>query len=38
MAPPLKFEGKQIGELWRRYRPLQGKIANADLVLALIAN
>ena len=35
-SPQRELEDKRIGELWRRYRPLQGKDAVADLVLALI--
>lgn len=31
-----ELQDEDIGELWRRYRPLQGKDAVADLALALI--
>lgn len=27
---------KQIGDLWRQYRPITGKDAAADLILALL--
>jgi hypothetical protein len=31
-----KLEDDEIGELYRRYKPLQGKDPTADLILALI--
>jgi hypothetical protein len=31
-----KLDDKDIGELWRLYRPVQGRDPGADLVLALI--
>jgi hypothetical protein len=37
MAASLRdLQDKDIGELWRRYRPLHGSDAVADLILALI--
>ena len=34
--PKLELEDNYIGELWRRYRPLEGRDATADLVMALL--
>ena len=31
-----ELEDKDIGELWRRYRPLEGRDDQADLVVALV--
>ena len=31
-----ELQDMEIGQLWRRYKPLKGADANADLVLALI--
>jgi hypothetical protein len=34
--PERALEDQQIGELWRKYRPMEGKDTTADLVIALI--
>jgi hypothetical protein len=31
-----EIEDKEVGELWRRYKPLQGQDTTADLVIMLI--
>jgi hypothetical protein len=36
MAPKLEIGDCEIGELWRRYRPLEGHDDQANLILALI--
>jgi hypothetical protein len=36
MAPKPELQNTEIGELWRRYRPLEGRNRQADLILALI--
>jgi hypothetical protein len=30
------LQNREIGELWRRYKPLEGKDDTADLVIAMI--
>jgi hypothetical protein len=30
------LQNREIGELWRRYKPLEGRDDTADLVLAMI--
>lgn len=36
MAPKPEVADAEIGELWRRYRPLEGRDDHAGLILALI--
>ena len=36
MAPEKELQDNYIGELWRRYRSLEGRDDHADLILALI--
>jgi hypothetical protein len=36
MASKPELQDNDIGELWRRYTPLQGQDDHADLVVALI--
>jgi hypothetical protein len=36
LSRPNELQDKQIGDLWREYKPLKGKGAAADLVLALL--
>ena len=36
LSRPNELQDKQIGELWREYKPLKGKDAAADLVVALL--
>lgn len=36
MAPKPELQNTDIGELWRKYRPLEGQDDQADLILALI--
>jgi hypothetical protein len=36
MAPKQELQNNDIGELWRRYRPLEDRDDHAELVLALI--
>ena len=36
MAPKTELQNTAIGELWRKYRPLEGRDDDADLILALI--
>ena len=36
MAPKPELQNTDIGELWRRYKPLEGRDDHADLILALI--
>jgi hypothetical protein len=36
MPPNTELQDSYIGELWRRYRPLEGRDDYADLILALI--
>jgi hypothetical protein len=31
-----QLQDKEIGELWRRYKPLEGNDATADLVMGLL--
>jgi hypothetical protein len=31
-----ELQDKEIGELWRRYKPLEGNDATADLVMGLL--
>ena len=36
MAPKQELQNNDIGELWKRYKPLEGRDDHADLILALI--
>ena len=36
MPPKTELQDSDIGELWRQYRPLEGRDDHADLILALI--
>jgi hypothetical protein len=36
MATRRELQNKEIGELWRRYKPLEGRDATAELVMALL--
>jgi hypothetical protein len=36
LSRPNELQDKQIGDLWRQYKPLEGKDATTDLVLALL--
>jgi hypothetical protein len=36
MAPKPGLQDTDIGQLWRKYRPLEGRDDHADLILALI--
>lgn len=36
MPAKIELQNNYIGELWRRYRPLEGRDDHADLILALI--
>jgi hypothetical protein len=36
MAPKQELQNNDIGELWKRYKPLEGGDDHADLVLGLI--
>ena len=36
MTPKPELEDRYIGDLWRRYKPLEGRDDQADLILALI--
>jgi hypothetical protein len=36
MATRRELQNKEIGELWRPYKPLEGRDATAELVMALL--
>ena len=38
MTSRQELQDKEIGALWRLYRPLEGRDDHADLILALIAS